>query len=321
MTSGATGLASTSSQPPSQQQVNVADDISQWSVRKLTKVAARVWILENTANVRVVIKCEAPMDVAEFVPRREYITWLATGAFPGVPDAAQLTSLELDFLETLGVTEVSNSNPGLSLKDAIDLKNTSQPNFVFYKLTPVEMGANLEARKANGESTSSLRQLVFSEGGLKALGRIAAFDLVVNNRDRFRPPAGRYSRPVNLTNVDFDSANRPLAIDNVDPANPLIHKNLSTDKAWPGGDMVCSLAGRKAYAGLAVQDLLSQLGLEPNGKEDYVAQFLKGMNEGVTALKGLRKALKAKINGETNPDRKQTGQIILDRLKKLYRNQ
>jgi hypothetical protein len=285
----------------------------------VNKVDAKVWVLTDPQQGRVVIKIENPVGgetTGQFEGRHDTVTWLAQQALQGVPGAQALTPAELAALAQLNAVEVGKGGPTLA-------SFAAQPQgLVFLKVAHVDMGAHLESRieaatadmrrggRRGFERQAGLLQLMSDQATLQSLGRIAAFDLVVNNADRFRPDG-----TANPKNIDFDAANQPLAIDNLDPNNRL------DANAWPGRARVIDRGSRSGYSAKVVLFLLGMVGIDeqgdPNAVLRTIAAFRAGMELGVTTMKGQEAALRARAALAGDAHRTALGQLVADRLRDL----
>ncbi len=295
-------------------------------INTVTKVDAKVWVLDGHANDRVVIKIENPAGgetEAQFAGRHEYITWLALNtALAGVPDASAVTPGELNVLSGLGVPEGGRlGNPTLQSLAA------APHGLVFLKVAHVQMGKHLQKRideaKASmlkggrgfGQKQHALVVLINTQATVEAFGQIALFDLVVNNADRFRPDG-----TVNTKNLDFSAADQPMAIDNLDPNNRI--DVVSAVDQWAGRARAVSRDGRSGYAVLLLQHLFEEAGLDPYdvNRQDLlraIGNFRTGMATGVANLKAQEAALRAKALADGDPHRQALGNRIADRIQAL----
>jgi hypothetical protein len=300
-----------------QRQLDVGNAIVNADVKTITKVDAKVWVLEGHHADRVVIKLENPVGgetQSEFAGRHEYVTWLAQQALEGVPDATELTPGELAVLTGLKKPEVGD---GPTLKSF-----ANQPHgLVFLKVAHVGMGAHLAKRFAEAEASlakggrgmmkkqTSLESLITNPVTLTALGRLAVFDLIVNNADRFRPNA-----TVNEKNIDFNALNQLIAIDNLDPNNRI-------DANWPGRERVLDKGNRSGYSASVVSYLFEKIGR--NAAEDAatmvpaILSFRAGMEMGAATCKALEAPLRAKAGADPDPHRQMLAGRIADRLNDL----
>lgn len=300
-------------------QLAVGNAIVAQDVASIDKVDNKVWILRGHHNDELVVKIEGPAGEtpAQFEGRHDYVTWLAQQALNGVPDAAPIDAGELGVLGGLNVVEGGNPQP--TLASFANLPG----NFVFLKITKVNMGKHLERRiaeidadlRAGGRRTQrglqrqgALDAILADPGRLDQLGRIAVFDLVVNNGDRFRADG-----TVNEKNIDFDAANQPIAIDNLDPFNRI---DVANPGNWPGAGRVVDRGSRSGYAAAIAQDLVvkTQYAGDPVA---LITAFRAGLTNGVATLKGLEAALRQRVAADGDAHRQQIGTVVADRIQQL----
>ncbi len=117
----------------------------------------------------------------------------------------------------------------------------AQPQgLVFFKAAHVDVGSNLKdlvdaanrefgrrGLEAGQKKRLELQAMFQSAPMMTSLGRMAAFELMGNNYDRFRPDG-----TASTTNLDFGNA-QPLGIDNLDPFNRMESKALRLQRRFP----------------------------------------------------------------------------------------
>ena len=307
---------------PVRRQLAVGNPIVAGDVAAIEKVDAKVWILHGHANDELVVKIEAPAGgetPAQFEGRHDYVTWLAQQALQGVPNAAPITAGELVVLGGLNHAEAG----GLGAPTLAGLINPPG-HFVFLKIAKVAMGRHLAGRIADiaadlraggrrrlgrGMARQGVLDAILADPvRLDQLGRIAVFDLIVNNGDRFRADG-----TVNEKNIDFSQANQPIAIDNLDPNNRI---DVANPNVWPGQNRVVGAGERSGYAAAVAQDLAD--------KTQYAGDIFAlitairaGMTNGVATLQGLEAALRLRAAADADAHRQAIGTIIADRIQQL----
>lgn len=308
-----------------QRVLDVNNPITLADINTVTKVDAKVWVLEGHAHDKVVIKIENPLGEtqAEFTGRHEYITWLALNtALAGVPGATALAPGELNVLSALALPEAGGKGvPTLQSCAA------NPHGLVFIKVAHVQMGKHLQKRidearermakggRGFGQQQGALVALINAQARVETFGQIALFDLVVNNADRFRPEG-----TVNTKNLDFDAADQPIAIDNLDPNNKI--DVASPVDQWDGRNRATTKAGRSGYAAQVIGNLFEEAGMDANGvhRNDAlraIGYFRTGMNTGVANLKAQEAALRGKAVADPDPHRQAIGNRLADRIQAL----
>jgi hypothetical protein len=322
--------------PVVQRALGVNNPLAVNDVATVKRVDAKVWILEGHQHDSVVIKME-PFQGGEgaegFAARHEYVTYLAEQVLAGVPGATALTPTEVALLSQLPAEQdpQHHGGPGHTLTDYV---TTPGAPYLYLKVERVAMGKNLEARinaqqqggggggGAWGHALTPLK-VITAPGTLRELGKQAAFDLVVNNPDRFRPidegyPGGR----VNMKNIDFNQNARPIAIDNLDPNNRILTSEEAQERnapEWEGGPHVLTKRARSSYAAATVTDLMTAIGgiaTDRQTLKPYILEFRTGMEEAVTTMKGLAGVLRLKGMGDRGKKQK-VGNLIANRLDQL----
>jgi len=206
----------------------IANDISDVTIKK-----APVFKLWGLGNDTLIVKYERFMQAADFQNNNAYgkereraIYDLASNSLKRVPNSVRLTVLEIQELKNL----LNATQDGGMLKNlANDYINNNAPPGVFIKMPEVDVGESLGALidAANAERStaapeagpnrSKVRNIILDAKKLNHLGRIAAFDLLVGNTDRFRADGN-----TNYDNLDFSSdKGKTLPIDNFDPNGPI----------------------------------------------------------------------------------------------------
>jgi hypothetical protein len=297
----------------------------------VTKVSDSVWVVDRSDGRQAVIKYETCSQPAKGYERRyDYVQWLARKAFNGVPTSAMLTPEELEIVSRIDVQEVDNHGDGQrpTLATVAQLKlrgNQQMETNIFVKITPVQMGKNLEARIEvmkvalnRDQARDDLRTFFFDLGRLKEFGEIAIFDLIVTNYDRFSAVKLRTGEiSIGLKNIDFTAAGRPFALDNVDPSPEAFNEERYP---WPGQEHLASKKTQKAYARGVLQNFIRNIDSveyyrtrEPLVTK-YEHAFYEGMRDGLKKLKNLRTDLQVKVRADEDDYGRQFGAMIDQRL-------
>jgi hypothetical protein len=304
---------------PVQRVLGVNNAVVAADVRTVTRLDTKVWELAGAGpQERLIVKLENPVGgetTQQFEHRHAHVTFLAQQALQGVPDASPLTQAELAEIATLTPAAVGN--------DVTDLQQfiAAPHGLVFLKVTKVEMGKHLDRRirdvqaafgpqgrklKSGKEALDALSAQIRSQAVLRALGRMAAFDLVVNNADRFRPEG-----TVNPKNIDFSDTNAVIPIDNLDPNNRIDPTNPND---WQARQHMTSRAGIDAWAVLAVEDLAKKVSYAGDPFGDLYNDFVTGMYAGVVALKAQQGQMQGRANATADPHSKALATEIARRL-------
>ena len=209
-----------------------------------------VFILDGGANGIVVVKFEtvgrATESVARFADRQTALRAIAAQVLQNVPGASSLDAADM------GAIAQINAAGGADLADlkmmADGVLNTRQgfDRLLALKMENINVGQNLEdmvKAAAQAAAAAPAPALVAGAGGRvrapapvqgpapivrhdsplwQEFGKMAAFDMLVSNNDRFRPEG------VNLQNVDLHGT-QGVSLDVVDPNTP-----LRTPDTWEG---------------------------------------------------------------------------------------
>ncbi len=227
----------------------------------VTQLAPKVWRLNGHGPDSVIIKIEALGNAEtpeQFKTRAAYTTELAHLVLQGVPQASELSPAD-----TAIITGLNPAAAGMA--DAAGLQGflNAPHGLVFFKAETVNVGSNVrelidtanadfkKSLKAGTKSMGVLQSRLMTGPMMRSMGRQAAFDMIVNNYDRFRPDG-----TVNLTNLDI-SDTVALGIDNINPWDPL------TDK-WEGAPHLQSEANARKFCNQIVDCIAEQTGYGKN---------------------------------------------------------
>ncbi len=301
-----------------QRMLGVGQNVQAQDVATVTKVHNKVWVLRGYQGDSVVIKIEVPQGgegKQGFEARHEYVTWLAQKVLAGVPNAEAMTANEVAELTQVQVQEGGGKGPPTLQNFAA----TSLPGDVFLKVETVAMAQNLEDKIQAAQAPQggwgrqvSPQAIITNPATLTELGKMAVFDLIVNNADRFRPNNAGVG-VVNEANIDFNTAHQAIAIDNLDPNNRIV------PNVWPGKDRVKTKGNRAGYAAEAVQDMMTKVGgitIDIPTLKPHIIAFRTGMEQAVTALKGQAQLLRFKGLRDRGV-KQQIGNILAARIDSL----
>ena len=272
--------------------------------------AGSVWRLESANGDRIVVKAEvynANEGAPGYDARHEVTTEFAQ-QLPGAPGVVPLTAGDQAILNALPA-----ATPGGGLAS---LKATlaGAPNTTLFKAQHVDVGKSLgdvfNPRPGAAPIAPAPYVAQLKKGSVHhQLGRIAVFDLMLGNTDRFSIVHG--APFANLDNLDF-TAHGPAAIDNVDP-------NSDLRRGWDGEAFVKTSAGRRTFAAGIVPFLLLKANINLTVKQvaTLMDQFHAGMDAGVAAMRQQRNTFRLRAIAETNPDKNAVMGIVSDRLQQL----
>lgn len=272
--------------------------------------AGSVWRLESANGDRIVVKAEVynPNEGAGPYAARHAVTTEFAPQLPGAPDVVPLPGPDQTVLNGLPA-----GTPGGGLAS---LKATlaGAPNTMMFKAQHVDVGKSLGDVFMPRQGAVPIAPAPYiahlKKGSVHLqLGRIAAFDLMLGNTDRFRVDHGAPS--ANLDNLDF-TAHGPAAIDNVDP-------NSDLRQGWDGERFMTTSARRRTFAAGIVPFLLLRANINLTVKQvgTLMDQFHAGMDAGVAALTQQRNVFRLRAAAETNPDKHAVMGIVSDRLMQL----
>lgn len=189
-----------------------------------------VWLLTGKNNEKVIIKFEDGSGVESpgtFRGRVEAVNYLAKNVLPRVPKSYRLVVPEVEQL-----FKMAKNYGDATLQQRLEQvwstrgkkgqeKDDSTPVAAIVKIDYVDMGDNLleraeDSANLTGNWANQAQALLLgphSDEVWSDMGRMAAFDLLVINSDRFG-----LDGHVGLENIDFSAGNAPrlVPLDNVD---------------------------------------------------------------------------------------------------------
>ena len=288
-------------------------------VASVTALAAKVFLLRGNNGDSVIIKFEMAGggETADtFATRDAYTRALGTLVLTGVPNAQALSGGDLTAIRGLTAPPVTGDIQDLQRAIAAPLPL----NMLVLKAQKVDVGLNVQAEmdaatklmKKGGKNlnrgmskSQALNAALSQPAMVQSMGRMAAFDMMVNNYDRFRPEGD-----VNLVNLDIGGG-AALGIDNLNPWDPLVAG------AWQGGPHLAGPQAMQQYAARVVGFLLDKLGMDPSGSRTMVQHFMQGMINAIRTMKAYEPTLRIAIAAENNQDKINVMTILADRLQQL----
>ena len=268
-----------------------------------------VFILDGGAHGQVVVKFEtfgATESLAQYGDRSAALRSIAAGVLQNVPGSSALTAADmtaiaqipaavggdLAFLKSMAAGVLAGSqgydrllamkmqhvNVGQNLQDLVTA--AAGPALAVAGAAPVPAlagGGRARARPAAAPARPAA--VIPANSPLWGeFGKMAAFDLLVSNNDRFSPTG------VNLENIDLHGA-QGVSLDVVDPNSPL----LGTER-WEGE---AEFRAPAAWAQARVGELCDALHINPL----YFAQVLAAFTAGFVAAKTQLKAQEGNYRG------------------------
>jgi hypothetical protein len=287
-------------------------------VASVTELAAKVFLLTGHGGDEIIIKFEVAIggeDLESYAARDEYTRKLANLVLAGVPDANRVTPGDLGVLQGLTAPAVGGDIATFAQAIAGPLP----PNILVLKAQKVNAGTNFKAKmdeigdklkpenggmRAFKKSQSAFETQITQPAMIKSMGRMAAYDLIINNRDRFRPDG-----TVNLVNLDLGAA-AALGIDNLDPNNRI-------DPNGPAGvPILSSLPAMLDFTTKTVNFLCTEM-LAAQDAGPMRQHFLSGLIEATRALKAHEGVIRPRIALEPDHRRRQVMTTFADRLHSL----
>lgn len=235
-----------------------------------------VYIVTGTpGNGRVVVKFEtfgASESLAEYGDRSRVLRDLAATVLQNVPGSARLTPADMAAIAQI---------PAAIGGDVADLQqmaagvlNGAQgyDRLLALKMQHMDVGQNLEHMADHGPQVS-LEPALWRE-----FGRMAAFDMLVSNNDRFNPDG------VNLENVDV-RALQGVSLDVVDSNSP-----LKSALPWEGWAIYRDPA---AWSLKTVGEMCDRFGVLPLYFHSLLDAFRTGFAQAKATLAAQEPALRA----------------------------
>lgn len=289
-------------------------------VASVTKLAAKVFMLTGQGGEEIIIKFEIALGgehLDSFAARDDYTRELANLVLAGVPGAQRVTPADLGVLQGLAAPAVGGDVAAFAATIAPPLP----PNILVLKAQKVHVGTNFADRmqtigdelagpggmRAFKRERSAFETQITQPAMMQSMGRMAAYDLIINNGDRFRADG-----TINLVNLDLGGG-AALGIDNLDPNNRI-------DANMPAGvPTVSSPVAMFAFANKIVAFLRAQMLSAPDAVQSAAMRqhFMSGMVAAVRTLKAHEGVIRPQIAGEPDHRRRQVMTTFANRLQAL----
>ena len=294
-----------------------------------------VFQLTSAAGDKLIIRLEPYTDPteSEYRARNAVTNEFAALALPGTPGIRELTTKDRDaILGTSAATVVEQDLIALiELKKLVREVQNGEHKAVFFKAEHVDAGESVgntlnpknppapDTQEAIGleNKQNSLMGKLEQQGHWESLGRMAVFDIIVGNGDRFRTQNNKGD--VNPENIDIGQ-HGPVSVDNVDPYAPWFGQVAVQQAVTP----LLAEPDREQYADAVFKKIVSRKKLGDFGPlleqaMDGVAQpaFVKGMDEGIHDMRKLKSKIRKLKSREKDKDKKKHLKELGDRLKLL----
>jgi hypothetical protein len=304
------------SEPTETEPLSMNARIRTTNVERVTRIGEKlVFVLTGNANDTVIVKFEMPgsrESIPHFAQRQEVTQKLARHVFDAAPEAKRLDQQELQALRELDVEGSESLHRVLTeTHGGQGLTELS----IALKIQYVEVGESLLDMIEGGRVS---RKVIWSQN-VKQLGKMAFFDLLVGNVDRFHEPRGisptrqYYVEPENL---DFRTTEEgrleAVPLDNLSPEDRL---SMSIDVfAEHEGRWIRNAEARQNYAQDAILRFLEEIRLDARIQEVPELQrwFAQGMELAVKLTKEWVAALKP-MELSRNP----TLRALVDRIAQI----
>ena len=263
----------------------ITKPVSEWNLKNITQVDPKVWIFTGKSG-EVEEKAAVKIEVTQDLARHDCTVYLAGKMFESAPDRRPLTQADTTWITEKVPLKIKNKEvrqkqeakftDGEPVTGAAFDNLTTEMNVngsLCLKIEYMDPGGHLLQRisQANTDNLrEALNQYLFSSESVtlfKIFGRIAAFDLVVSNDDRFRPIQEKtvtYKKKTikqeqkdglteaqrkvldeqgsvkikwiqvdsNLKNFDFNAGNCPVALDNFEPNRSVTLNASGIESDW-----------------------------------------------------------------------------------------
>ena len=301
-----------------------------------TLKSGAVFDVAGKDGTHVIIKIEGvqgPQNAA-----RERINYaVARAVLRGAAVAEPLTDDERELLQSLDqdvtpaelrkVRELQPSAKKLPTRLAgIDGRLPNAKNLAF-RVQKLQVGRTLEDCVNDGKLPHGFP----TPETLRQLGRMAVFDRLMNNVDRFRPHEDKKKGGIllNLANIDFDSTETTLvpvdnfASDGGHPPTEYGSGQVKPQSSSTSHHDIRNKASREAYAKAALEDIYKQTGMRPTDveKKEYWDHFIAGMQDAVGELVKLREQFSkpGPISGEPGSEEAEASRMYKENmLRRMY---
>ncbi|PUB14783.1 hypothetical protein [Yoonia sediminilitoris] len=342
---------------PIQRVLGYNQAIAKADVANVSKLAHKVWLLEGPqvqGNApSVVIKLELRVSQGEAMTdfrAREGITReMGAMVLDGVPGANPASANDLAVIGTLdnaNCLNVQAQNELAELKAELNGQNAAQT--VVIKVAkvaniPKSVGDQIFEAKQQMQANLSKGGKVKSVGNTAAgvnavarnilqlpvatsLGKMAAFDLIVGNFDRFS-----HDGTINIQNLEV-FGNQALGLDNLNPYGAIRGIDPGNQGAgvvtlpWPGGSIVTDTSKINVYAKRIQGDILKSVDLfgavadelGPTGLATWQITFINGLIAAIRTLKHHETSLRQRLVQQAgSAEDRQAWTIMADRLAQI----
>ncbi len=287
------------------------------------QLSAKVWKLTRANGESVIIKFEVMMNqgLDEFEERAGQTMHLANLVLQGVPGMTPIAPADIAAINGIDATAAGKA-------DAAGLQQQlANPAGIYvFKAQTVNVGNNLrdmvdnarqEMATAKGRAgmaralntAQALDATIMNANMMTSMGRMAAFDLIVNNFDRFRPDG-----TANLTNLDIGGG-VALGIDNLNPNDRLLDPTQPGVDDWEARDIFRDEGSATIYATQVVNYLAEQVGHRQDNLVAFYNQFLQGFKAAAVQMRNQSVAMGARRNDPLLPgDKRNVAKFIYNRL-------
>jgi hypothetical protein len=287
------------------------------------QITAKVFKLTRNNGESVIIKFEVlgHQGVDEFEERADQTMHLANLVLQGVPGMTPITPADIVAINGIDATAAGKA-------DAAILQNElANPAGIYvFKAETVNVGNNLREMVDNAQqematakgragmakamnTAQALDATIMNANMMTSMGRMAAFDLLVNNYDRFRPDG-----TANLTNLDIGGG-VALGIDNLNPNDRLLDPTQPGVDDWEARDIFRDEGSATVYARQVVDFLAEQTGHRQDNLVTFYNQFLQGFKAAAVQMRNQAVAMGARRNDPLLPgDKRNVAKFIYTRL-------
>lgn len=282
--------------PPEWKNVPVDKSFEAKGVSGVERIGDKlVFVVTDNDGGRFVIKFETRLSserADDFAMRQLLTVTTARACLDCVPESRVLTSGEMaelkklpDGLKGLDALKKVLARPADGGQPLLDVS-------LVLKMEHVDVGKSLQDMIAQAKQTAKpLPKALATRENMRQLGRMAMFDLMLGNTDRFHEPSGRAREYVNLENIDFRRDGDLFELVPLD--NFSISDRLSLGlAAFQSTELplIKDLALRTEYSQDAVAWMLGEIqvaNLPTSALPLLQKSFLDGMHETLANLRSL----------------------------------
>jgi hypothetical protein len=287
------------------------------------QLSNKVWKLTRANGENVIIKFElmSHQTPDEFEERAHQTMHLANLVLQGVPGMTPIAPADIVAINGIDATAQGKT-------DAAGLQQQlANPAGIYvYKAQTVNVGDNLQdmvdnarremkaakGKRAMGKALTTAQDLaaaVMNTQMMTSMGRMAAFDLIVNNYDRFRPDG-----TANLTNLDIGGG-VALGIDNLNPNDRLLDPNSPGVDDWEAGPIFHDAGSAMAYAMKVVDFLAEKTAYANENLDAFYSHFSQGFFAASRQMRDQSTVVGVRRNDLTLPlAKRQVAKFIYTRL-------